>query len=154
MKKQRSRAIIIRDSKLVTMYREFDDRIFYVFPGGGMEGNETETECVVREVYEEFGINVKPIKKLYVYENEKSIEYFYLAEWINGEFATGQGEEFVGGKDGVYIPKLINISDIVNIPLMPPEVAREFYNDYLKNGLSIRDDVKIISLVNNDKERK
>ena len=32
------------------MYREFDDRTFCVFPGGGKEGNESEEECVTSEV--------------------------------------------------------------------------------------------------------
>ena len=42
-------------------------------------------------------------------EREKNIEYFYLCEWIDGEFATGKGEEFdaKSNKKGVYIPKLI-----------------------------------------------
>ena len=146
VKRKRSRAIIINDNKMMSMYREFDDRVFYVFPGGGMEGNETEVECVIREVYEEFGITVKPIKKVYVYENEKSIEYFYLCEWCAGEFATGKGEEYDvnANKEGVYIPKLIEISNIPNLPLMPNEVASSFYEDYTKNGITLRDDVKHI----------
>ena len=41
-KKERSRAIIIKDEKLVSMYREFDNRVFYTFPGGGKEGEESE----------------------------------------------------------------------------------------------------------------
>lgn len=146
LKRKRSRAIIINDSKMVSMYREFDDRKFYVFPGGGMEGNETEEECVIREVYEEFGINIKPIKKVYVYETEKSIEYFYLCEWISGEFGTGVGEEFDvnSNKEGIYIPKLIKISDIPKVPLMPPEVASSFYEDYKNNGPTLIDDEKHI----------
>lgn len=144
LKKKRSRAIIIDDNKMISMYREFDDRKFYVFPGGGMEGNESEEECVIREVYEEFGINIKPIKKVYVYETEKSIEYFYLCEWINGEFGTGVGEEFDvnSNKEGVYIPKLIEISNIPNIPLMPYEVASSFHEDYTNNGITLRNDIK------------
>ena len=43
-KRKRARAIIIKNGKMVSMYREFDDRNFYVFPGGGMEKNETEEE--------------------------------------------------------------------------------------------------------------
>ena len=146
VKRKRSRAIIINDSKMVSMYREFDDRKFYVFPGGGMEGNETEEECVIREVYEEFGISIKPIKKVYVYETEKSIEYFYLCEWISGKFGTGIGEEFYvnSNKEGVYIPKLIEINDMPNLPLMPPEVASSLYEDYTNNGPTLIDDAKHI----------
>ena len=150
-KRKRARAIVIYNGKLVSMYREFDDRSFYVFPGGGMEDNESEEECVIREVYEEFGITVNPIKKVYVYENERSIEYFYLCDWISGEFGTGVGEEFDvnSNKEGVYIPKLIKIRDIPNIPLMPPEVASCFYEDYSKKGLELREDVKHILIDNN-----
>lgn len=146
LKRKRARGIIFYNDKLVVMYREFDNRVFYVFPGGGMEGNETEEECVIREVYEEFGMNVKPVKKVYVYETEKSIEYFYLCEWIDGEFATGKGEEYDpnANKQGVYIPKLIEISNIPNIPLMPSEVASSSYEDYTNNGKTLRDDVKHI----------
>ena len=125
------------------MYREKGDRVFYTFPGGGMEGNETEEECVKRELLEEFGIIVKPIKKVYTYESQNSIEHFYVAEWISGEFGSGQGEEFQENRNnGLYIPKLIKIADIPNLPLMPPEVAMAFYNDYIQNGKDIRDDVK------------
>ena len=144
-KRIRARAIIIHDEKIMSMYRERQDRVFYTFPGGGMEGNESEHDCVKREVFEEFGIVVEPIKKLYVYENQNSIEHFYLAKWVSGDFGSGTGEEFQADRNnGVYIPKFIQIVDIPNLPLMPPEVATSFYEDYVKNGIKIRDDIKTI----------
>ena len=144
-KRARARAIIIHEGKMVSMYRERQGRVFYTFPGGGMEGTETEEECVKREVFEEFGLTVKPIKKVYTYENKNSIEHFYIADWLSGEFGSGEGEEFEENRNnGVYIPKLIEISDIPNIPLMPPEVASAFYDDYTKNGKDLRNDVKFM----------
>lgn len=144
-KRVRARAIIIHEGKMVSMYRERQGRVFYTFPGGGMEGTETEEECVKREVFEEFGLIVKPIKKVYTYENKNSIEHFYIADWLSGEFGSGEGEEFEENRNnGVYIPKLIEISDIPNIPLMPPEVASAFYDDYTKYGKDLRNDVKFI----------
>ena len=144
-KRARARAIIIHEGKMVSMYRERQGRVFYTFPGGGMEGTETEEECVKREVFEEFGLIVKPIKKVYTYENKNSIEHFYIADWLSGEFGSGEGEEFEENRNnGVYIPKLIDISDIPNIPLMPPEVASAFYDEYTKNGKDLRNDVKFM----------
>lgn len=144
-KRARARAIIIHEGKMVSMYRERQGRVFYTFPGGGMEGTETEEECVKREVFEEFGLIVKPIKKVYTYENKNSIEHFYIADWLSGEFGSGEGEEFEENRNnGVYIPKLIEISDIPNIPLMPPEVASAFYDDYTKYGKDLRNDVKFM----------
>lgn len=144
-KRRRVRAIIIKDGKIVSMYREREDRIFYTFPGGGMEGTETEEDCVKREVMEEFGLTVKPIKKVYTYESQNSIEHFYVVDWISGEFGTGEGEEFQENRNnGVYIPKFIEIKDIPNLPLMPPEVAMAFYEDFVENGEKVRNDVKFL----------
>ncbi len=144
-KRERARAIIFREGKFVSMYREKQGRIYYTFPGGGIEENESEEACVKREVFEEFGIIVEPIKKVYIYENKISIEHFYLAKWLSGEFGSGKGEEFQENQNnGIYIPKLIEISDIPKLPLMPPEVASTFYDDYIRNGKDLRNDVKFI----------
>ena len=42
-----------------------DRQEYYVFPGGGQEKNETFEEGTLREIKEEFGIDVKIIKKMY-----------------------------------------------------------------------------------------
>ena len=144
-KRTRVRAIIIQDEKIISMYREKDGRVFYTFPGGGLEGNESEIDCVKREVFEEFGIVVEPIKKVYIYENEISVEHFYICEHISGDFGTGAGEEYDKNRNnGVYIPKMIDISNLPSLPLMPPEIAQAFYEDYIKNGKKLRKDVKLL----------
>lgn len=146
-KRNRVRAIIFVDGKIVSMYREYLDRIYYTFPGGGMNANETEEDCVKREVFEEFGLIVKPTKKVYVYENEISVEHFYICDWVDGDFGTGKGEEYSeNNNNGVYRPCMIEISQIPELPLMPPEIANEFYEDFIKNGKELRNDVKKIKI--------
>lgn len=141
-KRTRVRAIIYSENKIVSMYREREGRIFYTFPGGGMEEGETEKQCVMREVFEEFGLNVRPVKKVYIYENERSVEHFYICEWIDGEFGTGKGEEFDENRNnGIYKPLLIDIAEIPSLPLMPPEIAKAFYEDFMTNGINLRNDV-------------
>ena len=99
----RARAIIFRGDEIVSMYRERENRVFYSLPGGGAEENETLEDCVKREVLEEFGIIVEPIKQVYIYHNPRSIEYFYICKWISGEFGSGKGEEFSPTQtNGVY----------------------------------------------------
>lgn len=143
--KQRARAIIFMGDSIVSMYREFNDRCFYTFPGGGQEGAETMEECVVREVTEEFGITVEPIKEVYVYKNEISEEHFYICKYICGTLFTGKGEEFQADRNrGVYKPTTIKLSDIPNLPLMPPEVAESLFKDYTKYGTQLRSRVKTI----------
>ncbi len=145
-KRLRARAIIYNDGKIVSMYREKPDRIYYTFPGGGMNPGESEQDCVIREVEEEFGLKVQPIKKVYTYENQISVEHFYICKWISGEFGSGEGEEFEkNNPKGVYKPMFIEIEQIPNLPLMPPEVASEFVADYKAYGEQLCDNVKYIS---------
>ncbi len=144
-KRIRARAIIIHEEKIISMYREREDRVFYTFPGGGKEGNESEEDCVIREVYEEFGIVVKPVKKCYICEDQINVSHYFLCEWVSGDFGTGHGEEYSKEQtNGIYKPTMINITDIPNLPLKPTEVASIFYEDYMKNGKELRNDVKFI----------
>lgn len=145
MKRISCRAIIIENDTMVSMYRELKDRIFYTFPGGGLEENETEEECVKREVLEEFGLNVEPVKKVYIYESERSIEHFYLCNVVGGEFGKGAGEEFHNNNNGVYKPTKIQLKEIKNLPLMPPEVAKALILDYKNFGKNLRNDVLFIN---------
>ncbi len=144
-KRERAAAIIIVDGKIVTMYREFQDRKYYTFPGGGMNEGEDERECVVREVFEEFGMTVQPERKLYDYEDEKSVEHYYLCKWISGEFGSGKGEEFQPDRNrGIYKPTFIKILDIPRLTLYPEMVAKTFFEDYKKFGKDFPKEVKKI----------
>lgn len=116
-----------------------DFQEYYAFPGGGLEEGENLEEGVIREIKEEFGINVKVIKKLYEMKSEKfnQKEYFFLCEYIDGEFGTGDGPEFNNDpkyiESGEYLPEIIKKDDIENLLLFPPEIKEKFVED-LKNN--------------------
>ncbi len=113
--------------------KDFQD--YYTFPGGGLEEGETLEEGVIREIKEEFGIDIKVTKKLYELNSEKfnQKEYFFLCEYIDGKFGTGTGPEFSNNpkyKDsGKYIPEIIKREEIKNILLLPREIADKFLID-------------------------
>ena len=125
------RAIVFQKNNLLAMYRNKNGNEYYTLPGGGMERNESEIECVKRECLEEFGIVVEPIKKLYILEDMKTIQNYYYCNWVSGEIGTGTGEEFQGdnGK-GVYIPSKLNIRDLQDLPVVPPEIKERIIKDY------------------------
>ena len=56
------RSIIIKDGMVLLSYQKFID--VYMFPGGGLEENETEEECARREVEEETGFIVGPLNNV------------------------------------------------------------------------------------------
>ena len=112
---------------------------YYTFPGGGREGEETLEEGTIREIKEEFGIDVEVVRKLYEIENkEKEMkEYFFLCKYIGGEFGTGTGPEFSGdpkyAHKGQYLPEIISREDVENITLLPYVIRDKFVED-IKNG--------------------
>lgn len=116
-----------------------DFQNYYTFPGGGLEEGETLEEGTIREIKEEFGINVKIIRKLYEMNSEKfnQKEYFFLCEYIDGEFGTGTGPEFSNDpkyKDsGKYIPEIVKREEVKNLLLLPQEIKDDFIKD-IENG--------------------
>lgn len=112
-----------------------DFQEYYTFPGGGLEKGETLEEGTIREIKEEFGIDVKVIKKLYEMKSEKfdQEEYFFLCEYISGEFGTGEGPEFNNDPkyidSGKFLPEIIKREEIKNLLLLPLEIKEKLVND-------------------------
>ena len=55
----RAVAIVIRDKQVLLMWRKLHGHEYYVLPGGGVEGEETVEEAVLREIQEETSLNIK-----------------------------------------------------------------------------------------------
>lgn len=148
MKRISTRGIIFIGNKIALMHRVKKDGEYYTLPGGGLEVEKDEllTDGVVREVYEEFGINIKPIKLCYVETNEKQSSYYFLCEYIDGEFGSGQGEEYGENRDieryGTYEPQLIDINDLKNVPMVPIHIKEELIKDINDFGLCLANEIK------------
>ena len=54
-------AILIKDGNILIAKRKSSDKLAdkWEFPGGKIEKNETPEQCLIREIKEEFGIDVK-----------------------------------------------------------------------------------------------
>ncbi len=149
MEKRISCRAVIFDNQdnLLTMYREKKGKIYYTFAGGGLETDETKEACVVREVKEEFGIDVEVVKLLYVIDSLDSTQYFFLCRWIAGEFGTGEGEEFHENyKYGLYLPKLVPLENLKSTDLKPPEIVNALINDLEKFGKELNNEVLSIKI--------
>ena len=64
MKRESSRAVIIDNNRVLTMFRRKIDEVgnkneYYAIPGGGIEENETMEKAVVRELQEELNVKIK-----------------------------------------------------------------------------------------------
>ncbi len=112
---------------------------YYVFPGGGLEDNETLEEATKREVLEEFGIDVIVEEQLFYREIREYLkEYIFKCKYISGKLGTGNGPEFSGDAKyinrGKYIPEIIKKEEIKNIRLLPEELKKQLV-DKIEKGL-------------------
>jgi 8-oxo-dGTP diphosphatase len=144
MKRISARAIIIEGDKIGLMYRKKVNHAFYCLPGGKQESGEKLEETVVREIKEEFGIDIEVVKKVYEFVSESAHQHFYLCKWVDGIFGTGEGEEFtLSSEKGYYEPRLVNIEHLKELHILPKKLAKQLRKDYETNGENLRDDVKI-----------
>ena len=74
-----SRAIIVKENKILLSYEVNTD--VYMSPGGGLEAGETLDECCVRELREEAGYEVAPLRHFLVF-NEYWLETLYVNNYF------------------------------------------------------------------------
>ena len=96
-----SRGVVLRDGKMLASYAAAAD--VWMIPGGGVENGETPEEAVVREVQEETGYVVRPVRQFLTiseyYEEYRYISHYFLCEVIGeGETALTENERKTGLK--------------------------------------------------------
>lgn len=144
----RARGIIFYENNIILMKREKieENKKYYVFPGGGIEKNETPEQALHREIFEELGIKIQILKILYLNTYNNQINGYYLCKYLSGIPGTGKGPEFTdpnySGK-GTYMPVVIPISVIKTVKNLVPEEIKnklifdlktEAFNNLFKAG--------------------
>ena len=101
-----SRAVVIQNNKILLSHEKASG--WWLIPGGGMEAGETPEECVVREVEEETGLIVRPIKQFLTlheyYEEYRYTSHYFVCE-VTGEAKMRlTDEEKLRGLEPEWIP--------------------------------------------------
>ena len=130
--KNRASGILIENGKILLIKRIKDNNEYYVIPGGGIEANENIIDATKRELKEEANIDVKLISDnpLYTLNETDRCQYFMLVEKVSGEIGIGSGPEYTNNNNGIYLPIMIDLKDIINenINLKPNEFKNELIN--------------------------
>lgn len=94
------RGILFKDNKVLLCYESKNRK--YIIPGGGVEGDETYAECCEREMHEETGMKVRPVKGFLDIEELfnvwRHINHYYICEFIEdtGFPKLTEGEQIAG----------------------------------------------------------
>lgn len=126
--------VIVKDGKVLCLKRgdmgDFPNK--WEFPGGKVEGNETNEEALKRELFEELNVNINVDGLIDVinhqYENFSVTLYFYLCELINDSFTLNVHSD----------SKWIEFDELSNI-------------DFLDANYKVSDKVKKIIKIEKDK---
>ena len=108
-----SRAIIVNDGKILLTHELQSG--WWLIPGGGLEEGENPETCVIREVEEETGLIVRPLRQFLVmneyYEEYRYTGYFFVCEVTgNGQMKLTDAEK----RRGVQ-PEWISLSEAIDI---------------------------------------
>jgi 8-oxo-dGTP diphosphatase len=85
----RARAIIVRDRAVALIERRRDGLLYYVFPGGGLEHDETPETAALREVREELGLLAEIDRLVAQFRRDGDLQFFFLATITGGAFSAG-----------------------------------------------------------------
>jgi 8-oxo-dGTP diphosphatase len=104
-------AIIIKENKIFVAQRSETMKLplKWEFPGGKLEKNESEIECIKREIKEEINIDIEVVRKLsasiYDYGTFKINLIPFLAIYISGNIVLTEHKDF----------KLLDKSELLNL---------------------------------------
>ena len=108
-----SRAVIVRDGMILLSHETVTG--WWLIPGGGVEDGETPAQCCVREVEEETGLIVKPLKQFLTlneyYEEFRYISFYFVCQVVgSGQMRLTDAEKRRGLE-----PKWLPLTEAVDI---------------------------------------
>jgi len=93
-------AIILKDKKILVAQRNEKMKLplKWEFPGGKLEINESEIDCIKREIKEEININIEVLQKLsnniHDYGTFKINLIPFLVQYISGEIKLAEHKDY------------------------------------------------------------
>ena len=122
---KRAVAVIIKDGKVLLMRRIRDGQEYFVFPGGGVGEGENPEDAVVREIKEEFNVDIKIDKLLFQIENKGRQEFYFLVKEFTGFPEIGGEEKERTNENNQYYPVWKELSEISDLSNLYPLEAKQ-----------------------------
>lgn len=118
MKADRAGIVIIKDDKLLVMYRK-TTREYYCLPGGHLDPGETSEQAAIRELKEETTLDVELGELFLELENQGRKETYFIAKSFSGTPVLSGEEAERNRPNNVYKIEWINIDQIPHLEIYP-----------------------------------
>jgi hypothetical protein len=93
--------VVLRSAAgVAAIERVRDGMTYHVLPGGQVDPGETPAEAARREAHEELGLIVSVGGLLALVHFDGSVQHYFQAEVLGGEFGTGTGKEMSSARIG------------------------------------------------------
>jgi ADP-ribose pyrophosphatase YjhB (NUDIX family) len=107
--------LLIEDRKILLVKQKVSASRSWSLPGGRLEQGETLEEGIVRELFEETGLNVKVTNLLYICEKTDVtpplLHITFLLERVSGEIKLASNEF---DENPIHDVKFIDINELIN----------------------------------------
>lgn len=131
-----SRGIIIENDSVYAMFRrrikeDGTKKEYYVIPGGGINEDETLEENVIREMKEEFSVDIEIKGYIGKDESDETIAHFFKCEIKEGTPKLG-GEELERCTESNYYEiRKVAIKDLDKVDILSVDMIMKAYrNEY------------------------
>jgi 8-oxo-dGTP diphosphatase len=118
MLRKRASAILLKEDKILLIRRKNERGEYYVFPGGGIQDDETPAQAVVREMMEEAGITVSSGDVIFHEQNEYDDNTLVSCEQIGDEEIVWQ-EDFKQTPTDSFVFEWVETERLPKLELLP-----------------------------------
>ncbi len=115
---QRAAAVIVQNGKILLMHRIKDGQEYFSLPGGTVESGELPEQTVIRELQEEFTIDIVIDRFLFDGVSMGKHGYYYLVKEFSGTPTLGGEEKRIMTEHNQFHPvwkPLIELRDLQNL---------------------------------------
>jgi len=129
MKKTKSsKAIIVKNDRILLVNKKQGNRGYYLLPGGDLNKSENPDEALVREIKRETNLDVVSFKKFTEIEDDNRYCYYYFVDRYIGEIKIGTQNVLSKSIINQHELEWIKNKDLRKINLKPIQIKERLVN--------------------------
>lgn len=139
--RNRTGVLLFREGKILLVKHEQNGFVWWVPPGGGIEGSEDLFSAGKREVWEETNLDIKPGRVVYLRQyiaNENHVEVFILGEITGGSESMKNLEGLGGDEECITELRYFSKDELRDKTVFPEIIKDEMWEDYKKGFPGIK----------------